>query len=389
MSEYYQHLGAFSDWVTAAHRQQPLYPIAAPGPETQARLREVLGFCRGPEKPADVLVERRWEKDGLAGEEISWSVGYGPRTHAYVFKPSNASGPLRGVVALHDHSAFKYWGKEKIAEGPGPDPAVLTAFRRGCYGGRAYVNALAREGFVVLAHDVFLWGSRGFSLETMEQMVGEVTEAVLAAIPRDPVLPPEIDRYNTAAALHEHWVAKYCNVLGTSLAGVVAYEDRVAANYLLSRPDVAPEHVGCLGLSGGGNRAALLLATHDQIRAAVIVGLMTTYPGLLDHNMSHTWMLFPYGWARYGDWPDIAACRAPSPLLVQYDLDDDLFTESGMRDAHTRLQQHYAGVGRPEAYEGQFCPGPHRFDQAMQVAAFAWLKRHLAEGARRLTGPLP
>ena len=97
-------------------------------------------------------------------------------------------------------------------------------------------------------------------------------------------------------------------------------------NYLLSRSDVRTDRVGCLGLSGGGNRAALLNATHDQIAATVIIGLMTTYEGLLDHNLSHTWMLFPFGWARYGDWPDLAACRAPSPLLVQYDLEDELFT---------------------------------------------------------------
>ena len=90
---------------------------------------------------------------------------------------------------------------------------------------------------------------------------------------------------------------------------------------------VIADRVGCIGLSGGGNRAALLTATHDRIAATVIIGLMTTYEGLLDHNLSHTWMLFPFGWARYGDWPDLAACRAPSPLLVQYDLEDNLLLQ--------------------------------------------------------------
>jgi dienelactone hydrolase len=188
----------------------------------------------------------------------------------------------------------------------------------------------------------------------------------------------DIAQYNTAAGFHEQWVAKYCNVLGTNLAGVVCHEDRIAVNYLLSRPDVIPERTGCLGLSGGGNRAALLSATHGRISAAVIVGLMCTYEELLDHNMSHTWMLFPFGWARYGDWPDIAACRAPSPLLVQYALEDELFTEKGMRAADARLAAHYQSVGQPQAYTGQFYPGPHRFDLEMQRAAFDWLKRWLA-----------
>ncbi|MCX6032728.1 MAG: acetylesterase [Chloroflexi bacterium] len=378
MTQHYEHLGIFSDLVEEARRQGPLYPVASPGPETQALVREVLGFCRGPEMPLDVRPERRWERDGLAGEELSWSVGYGPRTHAYLLRPAHAREPLPALVALHDHGGFKYYGKEKIADGPDAPPAVLVAYREQYYGGRAYANALAAEGFVVLVHDTFLWGSRRFPVETMPEEVRAAAQALRQA-GSGPAwgMSAEIAEYNAATGPHEHTVSKYCNALGTNLAGVVSHEDRIAVNYLLSRPDVLRDRVGCLGLSGGGNRAALLNATHDGIAATVIVGLMSTYEGLLDHNMSHTWMFFPFGWARHGDWPDLAACRAPSPLLVQYDLEDDLFTEPGMRAADARLRDHFAGVGRPEAYTGQFYPGPHRFDSEMQAAAFAWLHERL------------
>ncbi len=251
---------------------------------------------------------------------------------------------------------------------------MIRDFRQIPYGGRAYANALAREGFIVLVHDVFLWGSRSFPLETMMEMMGDRTASMLQALQTTSPIPDEVEQYNNAAYFHEHWVSKYCNILGTSMAGVVSFEDRVALNYLLSRADVDAGKIGCIGLSGGGNRAALLNATHDSIHATVIIGLMTTYSALLDHNMSHTWMLFPFGWARHGDWPDIAACRAPLPLLVQYDMQDDLFTESGMREAHMRLQNLYASVQKPDAYVGQFFPGPHKFDLEMQSAAFRWLK---------------
>jgi dienelactone hydrolase len=376
--KHYQHLGIFSDLVDEARRQGPPYPLAAPGPQTQALVRDVLGFCRGPELPLDVRGEQRWEREGLTGEELSWSVGYGPRTHAYLLKPAQARGPLPALVALHDHGGFKYYGKGRIADGPEALPDVLARYREQYYGGRAYANALAREGFIVLAHDVFLWGSRRFPLETMPAEVRSAGRAALHA-EGSPAwgAPPEIAEYNAATGPHEHTVAKYCNALGASLAGVVSHEDRIAVNYLLSRDDVRRDRVGCLGLSGGGNRAALLNATHDGIAVAAIAGLMSTYEGLLDHNMSHTWMLFPFGWARHGDWPDLAACRAPSPLLVQYLLDDDLFTEPGMRAADARLAGHFAGVGRPDAYTGEFYPGPHRFDMQMQAAAFAWLREWL------------
>jgi hypothetical protein len=83
-------------------------------------------------------------------------------------------------------------------------------------------------------------------------------------------------------------------------------------------------------------------------------------------------MLFPFGWSGHGD----AASRAPLPLLVQYDLGDDLFTKDGMRKAHARLQNHYASVGKPDTNTGQFYPGPHKFDLKMQAVAFDWLREH-------------
>jgi dienelactone hydrolase len=353
-------------------------------------VRDVLGFSMISEQPQDVRVERRWKRDGLAGEEISWWVGYGPRTHAWLLRPGGQAGPLPGVVALHDHGAFKFFGKEKIADGPvagGPVAgdlpedavqAVQAAWRATDYGGRAWTNALAHEGFAVLVHDTFLWGSRRFPLETMPEFERHAGQSIRAwHQPAD--RPVQIAEYNAAATFHEHLVEKYCSLLGTTFAGVVAYEDRVALNYLAGRSDVRADRLGCAGLSGGGCRSALLGATSERVAASVIVGMMSTFDGLLDHNVaSHTWMFFPATWARYGDWTDLTASRAPAPLLVQYDLEDPLFTEAGMRAADARLAAHYAAAGQPGNYVGQFYPGPHKFDLPMQTAAFAWLKQHLA-----------
>ena len=381
MADQYQHLGIYSDWVAEAHRQHALYPPAAPGPETQQRLRESLGFTSQPEVAQDLRSEGTWERDGLQGEELSWWAGYGPRTHARVLKPAGVQGPLPGLLALHDHGGFKFYGKEKISTGQTDPPGVLVDYQTRYYGGRAYANALAREGFVVLIHDAFLWGSRKFPLDSMPgDLLAEVRAARSAwrSSEEMPATPDEIAEYNAMAEQHEHVIEKYCNLLGTTMAGVVSHEDRIAFNYLLSRPDVKAGQAGCLGLSGGGNRTALMQATHDQVRAAVIVGMMSTYPGALDHNVfTHTWMWFPHGLARWCDWPDITACRAPSPLLVQYDLQDDLFTEQGMRDAHAKISQHYQDSGHADAYVGQFYPGVHKFDLQMQQAAFAWLKEKL------------
>jgi dienelactone hydrolase len=133
-----------------------------------------------------------------------------------------------------------------------------------------------------------------------------------------------------------------------------------------------------LGLSGGGCRAALLHGTCEHVAAAGVVGMMTTHAALFDHLVAnHTWMFFPPGLAARGDWPDVAAARAPAPLLVQFNRDDDLFTAEGMQAADQRLAARYAQAGAPEAYVGEFYDGPHKFDCAMQRSAFAHLERWL------------
>jgi dienelactone hydrolase len=381
LAQQYRDLGRFGDWVPAAQALQRPRPLAPPGPNTQRRVRDVLGFTGAAESPTAVRVQRRWARDGLAGEELSWSVGYGPRTHAWTLKPAEVTGPLPGVLALHGHDGFKFYGKEKIADGPDDPPPAVRALRASHYQGRAFANQLARSGSVVLVHDAFGWGSRRFGLDDMPASIRRLAAATQHVTPPDEVageVPAEVGLYNAAAWHHEHLIEKYCALLGTTLAGVVSHEDRVAVAYLRSRRDVTGERVGCVGLSGGGCRAALLQATCDRIGAAVVVGMMSTYAGLLDHNVAdHTWMLFPPGWARHGDWPDLAACRAPSPLLVQYDRDDHLFTPAGMHAAHQRIAAHYRHAGRPDAYTGQFYDGPHKFDLAMQQAAFTWLYQQL------------
>ncbi|NUW36924.1 hypothetical protein HTZ77_36800 [Nonomuraea sp. SMC257] len=358
-----RHLGEFSGLAEAAARGRGLFPEAAPAPELRRAAREATGVL--DLTAGDVRVERSWTTGDLAGEELSWSVGYGPRTRAYLLRPRGAAGPLPGVVALHCHAGMKFAGKEKIADGPGPPSPEVTRLRGRIYGGRAYAGELARRGFAVLAHDVLGWGSRRFPLEAMPEAVAAAAAGVSEGL-------SEADGYDRAAALHEHLLEKYCVLLGTSLAGAVAGEDLAAAAYLRSRPDVGP--VGCVGLSGGGLRAALLGAFDPAIGAVAVVAMMSSYRELLDrHVASHTWMLYPPGLSRVCDWPSLAASAAPRPLLVQYGERDELFPPAGMRRAHAIISRAYPDGG----YDGVFFDAPHAFTVPMQEHAFAWLERRL------------
>lgn len=343
-----EDLGVYSDWIE--HAASPKARAGGPLPPVQVRdaVRRMVASAGPADGPADLRVERRWTSGGLVGEEVSYSVGFGPRTQAWVLKPADADEPLPGVLALHGHDGFKYYGKEKIADTDEEPAAVVSALRDQLYEGRAFANDLAARGYVVMVPDVFCWGSRRFPLPQAD----------------------DIAAYNAAAGQHEHLVEKYCTMLGTTMAAVVAREDLIALACLRSRDDTTDRTAG-VGLSGGGCRSALLRATSPELTAAVVVGMMGTYNSLLDKNVAtHTWMLMPRMLPDGIDWPDLAACQAPAPLLVQYDRQDRLFPLAGAEAAHRRISEQYTGGA---SYTGQFYDGPHKFDKAMQEAAFAWL----------------
>ncbi len=111
--KHYQHLGIFSDLVDAANKQQPLYPLARPGRDTQQRVREVMGFCNQPDVPLNARVDATWEKDGLIGEAISWSVGYGPRTAGMVVQTSRYTRAIARCAGLaRPRRVQVFWQRE-------------------------------------------------------------------------------------------------------------------------------------------------------------------------------------------------------------------------------------------------------------------------------------
>ncbi len=116
-SKEYKHLGRFSNWVEFALRQEAAARWRGTHELNPARVRTALGFARD-RPPINPLQEGAWTGDGVVGEEVSWGVGYGPRTGAWLLRPKGARGQLPGILALHDHSNFKFFGKEKIADGP-------------------------------------------------------------------------------------------------------------------------------------------------------------------------------------------------------------------------------------------------------------------------------
>lgn len=309
-----------------------------------------------PARPTPLPV-REWRHDGVDVTELVWQTGFGPRTTAWLVLPSQRSGPLPGILALHCHAGVKSVGAERLLTTSDP---VASRLRQSCYGDVALAERLARAGFAVLAHDAFAWGSRRFLLTPQPWRLRDM-------MPAD---------YDAAAALHESTVAKFAGVMGTSFAGAVAHDDLTALGVLAGLPGVDPDRLGVIGFSGGGGRAAVLTALDSRVRASVIACMMSTvdelYPAYLD---AHSWLFATPGIGHDRDWPDVAFARGAHDQLVLYAADDALFPPEGMTRADAVLRKRFAEAAG--TYRGITVPGPHRFDGAMQEQAVDFLTESL------------
>jgi dienelactone hydrolase len=365
-------LAGYEDWPGYV-RDRPRYQASAPAAQ---ELADALGVpAVGP--AGDLTVH--WEEtyDGVTTSQLSWQLGFGPRSRGWLVRPAGVSGPLPGVLALHCHGGNKFAGADRLVELPREDPSAAAA-RAGLYDGRALATEVARAGFAVLAHDVFAWGSRGFDLSVPPWRTASALEARKSQWREDGVVPSAAELHNAAAGFHEDTVAKAAGLLGTSLAGMVAHDDLAALDILGSLPGVDPERLGCLGFSGGGGRSLALAALSPRIKNYVVTCMMTTFSSLLPAYLdAHSWLLQTPGLWKLGDWPELTARSGAAGFLVQYALADQLFPEDGMREAHRILESlHPAG-----SYTGRFWPGGHVFSAGMQHEAISYLTGTLGAGS--------
>ena len=320
----------------------------------------------------EVAVSKQYSYDGLHIEELKWALPDGGNSEAILLKPERISGPLPGILALHDHAGNKYFGTKKIIKTSDEQHPMMIEHQKNYYEGKTWANDIAKLGYVVLVADAFPFASRRVMMKDipLNQRQGL----------SDPE-PDDLDgitAYNRWAGQHEHIMAKSLFSAGTTWPGVFLAEDLKALDVLCSREDVDKENIGCCGLSGGGMRSVFLGGYDERIKCAVPVGFMTTWKDLiLDKATSHTWMTYVPLLPKELDFPEILGLRVPLPTLVLNNNEDGLFTLSEMHKADDILKEVFEKAGAGSNYKCSFHPGPHKFDARMQTEAFEWFDRWL------------
>jgi len=373
-------IGAYGTWAAGlienklpslSYRRKEYTNLQSWKKTAKHRLTERLAIPSTGKRPT-VTVRKQYVYDGLHIEELSWQLPYGPATDAILLKPENANGKLPAILAFHDHGGNKYFGTRKITKTSDTSHPLMVEHQHDYYEGLAWANEIAKRGYVVLVADAFPFASRRVLLQDIPEQFRQ------GLSDNDPENADNIKAYNQWAGEHEHVMAKSLFCAGTTWPGVFFAEDRKALDILCERPDVDTNRIGCGGLSGGGMRTVFMAGQDDRIKCAVCVGFMTTWKDfLLNKAYTHTWMAYVPLLPNELDFPEILGLRVPLPTLVLNDLDDELYTQDGMKSADKILGEVFKKAGAAERYKCSYYPGPHKFDKAMQTEAFDWYDKWL------------
>jgi dienelactone hydrolase len=343
--------GSFAAWQTAARRC----------------LREGLHY-----EPADSdlrpVVSGSIDHEDLVIEAVEFNTTAWFRPRGYFLYPKKGRAPFPGMVVCHAWGGPMCFGKERIVP-TGRDHPVLRRHRATYYSGRYLAEEVARRGYAVLVIDAYHFGERA--------------PYGLGAIPRDidpfALAEPEVDALQQQLEQALYLGVRQLNWAGATWAGVNFHDDSRCIDYLLTRPEVDPERIGCAGLSGGAWRTNILAALDSRIKASVSVGWMTTGDAQFGHDVEGvvgTFCLLPGVWDRM-DIPDLSILAAPNPVMVVSCVQDELFPPDGQREADRQIREGFLWAGCPGKFHSFLPPKPHCFDADIQREALDWLDANL------------
>lgn len=336
----------------------------------KAQLHELLAFNPEP-APLHSEILSTTKRDGYTQYLVRYNVNALQKTEAFLLIPDNLQEPAPAVIALHDHGGFYFFGKEKHTF-TDDQPDILVEYVQNLYEGRYYADELAKRGFIVLCPDAPYFGSQKLdpALLTDAKGYGKNVENADES--------ERIQIYNKqVAGPNEIAMNKTILTAGTTWLGIIAQNDRVAVDFLLSRPEVDAEKIGCIGLSLGGLRSTYLFGLDSRIKTGVVAAFSTTYEQMLQQHAHHTWMMYVPRQYQFLDLPDVASLNAPRPLMVMNCKQDKLFSIAGMQAAEEKLSTIYSSMNAPDKFACKYYDVPHSMTIAMQEDAFVWLEKWL------------
>ena len=296
------------------------------------KFREMLhGF---PDRaPLEAVVTSRFDRQGYRVENVMFQSRSDFWVTGNLYVPTTGKGPFPGIISPCGHY---------------PQARMQPDYQF------AYLN-LVRSGFVVLGYDPIGQGERRqyWNPETDETEDGLVESVFEHSMPGQVLL-----------------------LLGENLTHYMIWDGMRAIDYLLTRPEVDHDRIGCAGHSGGGTLTQFISALDDRVQCAVINQAGTRHrwplnirpesrvgPSDIEQN------LFPA--ALYGiDHCDIQSAIAPRPQLATIEN-----YSPGFHLAAEHIRARYQQLGAAEKFATEEATDPHAWTVKLRQATTNWFCR--------------
>ncbi|MFO0805894.1 MAG: prolyl oligopeptidase family serine peptidase [Gemmataceae bacterium] len=295
-------------------------------------VKEKIAKCFGPlpeKTPLNAKITGTLDRDTYTVEKIIFESRPGFLVTANLYLPKGAKEKRPGVVGSCGHSTN---GKA--------EPAY-----------QSFAQGLARMGYVVLIYDPIGQGER--------LQYGH--------------LPAKI---RPSVGVGEHLYAGNQQFLVGEFFGTWrAWDGILALDYLLSRPEVDPKHVGITGNSGGGTLTTWLCGLDDRWTMAAPGCFITTFRRNLENELpADTEQCPPHALALGLDHADFLAALAPKPVIVLA-KEKDFFDARGAEEAFRRLQRIYGLLGAEENVKLHIGPTGHGYTIENREAMYQWFNK--------------
>ena len=318
----------------------------------------------------DMEVLGEEQRDGYKAQKIAFNINAYSRITAYLLIPDGGDGKFPAVVALHDHGAHLFIGKEKMirpffiaseeqdADGKisekkkAANQEVLDdadAWVNLLYEGQYVGDYLAKHGYVVLSIDAPMWGERGRK------------EGV------------DRNKYDL--------IAGNMMMLGRDLSAFMTYDDIASTEFLASLPMVDAKRIGCVGCSMGAYRSWMLSALSDRIKTGASICWMITTDAQLTRRFGRKenggFANCIPGLRQYLDYPHIASLACPKPMLFINGTKDKLFPVPGVKDAFAEMYKVWKSQGADNLLDTELWDIPHSCGLKAQEKMLEFLDKNL------------
>ncbi|MEI6536204.1 MAG: prolyl oligopeptidase family serine peptidase [Verrucomicrobiaceae bacterium] len=162
----------------------------------------------------------------------------------------------------------------------------------------------------------------------------------------------------------------HATMLGMSSLSINLAHGRAATDFVCSLPEVDPERLGVMGLSGGGTMTLWSALTDERFKAAEIICYGGLWARFGIHDINYCGMQVAPGLFDLVDLPDLQGLLAPMPLLVDIGAYDSCFAADDSMECYRQVAGIYESAGAADRLHLDLFPGDHAWGGRKSRAFF-------------------